>query len=41
MQLLSLGEVGPGSAIDGVRLDYPYLSRAVIPARAYGRAPPT
>ena len=41
MHLVSLGDPGePGSALEGIRLDAPYLSAAAIPERAYGDEPP-
>ncbi len=38
-RLVSLGSVGTGSAIDGVRFDHPYVTRKIIPARTYGGQP--
>jgi TRAP transporter TAXI family solute receptor len=38
--LLSLGEPGrPGSALEGIRLEAPYLQPTVIPERTYGGEP--
>lgn len=41
MHLVSLGDPDKaGSALEGIRLDAPYLSAAAIPERAYGEEPP-
>lgn len=41
MHLVSLGDPDKvGSALDGIRLDAPYLSAAAIPEQAYGEEPP-
>lgn len=40
-RLLSLGDPSvAGSVLEGVRLDAPFLTPAVVPARAYGASPP-
>jgi TRAP transporter TAXI family solute receptor len=38
-ELLALGSIEEGSSLDGIRIQYPYVSRAVIPARTYGAEP--
>lgn len=38
--LLPLTTIRPGSPIDALRIEHPYVSRAVIPARTYGIEPP-
>jgi TRAP transporter TAXI family solute receptor len=39
-RLLSLGDPAQvGSALDGLRVSHPFLSRSVIPARTYGNEP--
>ncbi|MBC8067157.1 MAG: TAXI family TRAP transporter solute-binding subunit [Deltaproteobacteria bacterium] len=40
MDLLSLGEPGgPGSALEGIRLDAPFFTVTAVPVHAYGRKP--
>lgn len=37
--LVPVGSVGEGSTVDGVRVEHPYVSRAIIPERVYATRP--